>query len=158
MVFNLKKALRYCLLVLIASTVAFAFFQSTLSPAQSGATSDAVGEIIEEIIPPETPVGNYVQINLRKIAHFVEFACLGIEVALYVFIYHRRLSFALLSYLFAMTVALFDETIQIFSGRGASVSDVWLDFSGFVFSSLLTYLLALAGCFITAKIKNRKKS
>ena len=36
-----------------------------------------------------------------------------------------------------LIVAFLDETIQIFSGRGPMVSDIWIDLAGGVFGSLI---------------------
>ena len=138
-----KDAIRILLIVLIILTVAFIFIQSAKSPERSAEDSDRVGEMVEEIIPPDTPPGEFIQINLRKIAHFVEFSVLGLEVALYVWLFARKRSFILASYPIALFVALIDETVQIFSGRGSSLSDVWLDFSGFLTTATLFYGVAL---------------
>ena len=138
-----KDAIRILLIVLIILTVAFIFIQSAKSPERSAEDSDRVGEMVEEIIPPDTPPGEFIQINLRKIAHFVEFSVLGLEVALYVWLFARKRSFILASYPIALFVALIDETAQIFSGRGSSLSDVWLDFSGFLTTATLFYGVAL---------------
>ena len=85
-----KTILRLLVILLIISTLAFIFIQSMLPPEKSSEQSSAVGEIIEEIIPPETPVGGYVQTNIRKIAHFVEFAALGAEVAVFVILFLKK--------------------------------------------------------------------
>ena len=138
-----KDAIRILLIVLIILTVAFIFIQSAKSPERSAEDSDRVGEMVEEIIPPDTPPGEFIQINLRKIAHFVEFSVLGLEVALYVWLFARKRSFILASYPIALFIALLDETVQIFSGRGSSLSDVWLDFSGFLTMATLFYGVAL---------------
>ena len=148
-----KNIVKLTLFLLIILTLAFIFIQSMLPPEKSAEQSGAVGEIIEEIIPPETPVGGYVQTNLRKIAHFVEFAVLGIWVTLLVVLFYRRKPFIFSSFVFAILMGLFDETIQIKSGRGASVSDVWLDFFGFASSAVIIYTVSALTIFIKAKRK-----
>ena len=60
------KNTQIILILLVLSTIAFAFYQSALPPEESAEKSDKVGEIIEEIIPPDTKPGEYVQKNLRK--------------------------------------------------------------------------------------------
>ena len=133
------KVFRYLLILLIALTVGFIFTQSLLPKETSKKESDAVGDIIAEIIPPDTPTGDYVQKHVRKIAHFVEFMALGAETALYVIFFMKKKKLFALSYPIALIIAFFDETIQIFSGRGPSVTDVWIDFSGFLFATLILY-------------------
>lgn len=70
---------------------------------------------------------------LRKVAHFVEYFLLGTAL---------RLSGARPSLLRTLNggllVAFMDETLQIFSGRGSSVADIWLDLSGVLVGALLT--------------------
>lgn len=151
------KILKAALICLIIGTLAFIFSQSTLPPEVSKAESDAVGEIIEEIIPPETPPGEYVQKNLRKIGHFVEFLILGTEVAVFVIFFARKIRYGILSVIFSPLVALCDETIQIFSDRGPSITDVWIDTAGFASASAIAYLIYLAVIFTKKKLALRKR-
>ena len=131
------KTTQFLLVLLILATIAHAFYQSSLPPQKSAEASDKVGEIIEEIIPPDTKPGEYVQKNLRKLAHFTEFFALGLWCTIYVLIFHRRASGFLLNVPFGMICALLDETVQIFSKRGPSVKDVWIDVFGFVCAFLI---------------------
>ena len=135
------KAFKFALLLLIVATVIFIFIQSILPPEKSSAESDAVGGVIGEIIPPDTKPGAFIQINLRKIAHFTEFFFLGAEIALYVVLFMRQKICVWLSYPVALIIALFDESIQILSDRGPSVTDVWIDFFGFFTSACVTYAI-----------------
>ena len=143
------------LLCLIVGTVVFIFRRSTLPPEESTKESNIVGEIIEEIFPPETPVGGYVQKNLRKLAHFTEFFVLGLEVALYVSLFIRKKLAVLLSVPFGFIVGLCDETIQIFSGRGPSIFDVLIDFSGFLCAQIIIYTIAIIITVINTKCKQK---
>ena len=55
------KIIRFVLLILIALNLAFIVAQSLLPPEESSKESSAVGDIIEQIIPPDTlllPAGN----------------------------------------------------------------------------------------------------
>ena len=78
----------------------------------------------------------------------MEFALLGIEVSLYVALFARKKIFMLASYPLGLFIALFDETIQIFSGRGSSVRDVWLDFLGFSTLAALVYAITFLVAFL----------
>ncbi len=159
---DIRKIFEILLILSMVATVAFAFYQSSLPKQVSAETSDKVGtivgEIIEEIFPPETPVGDFVQVNIRKIAHFVEFALLGTEAALYIFFFKNKLVYTLASYPAALFIALLDETIQILSERGPMIADVWLDFSGFLTLSLITYGVLYLGKFVSHSIKNKVKN
>lgn len=152
-----SRIFKIALICLIAATLAFIFIQSMLPPEVSKAESDTVGEIIEEIIPPETPPGEYVQKNLRKIGHFVEFAILGAEISLFVLLFARKLRYGIFAVVFSPLVALCDETIQIFSKRGPSVTDVWIDTAGFVSFGALVYLLYFAVILVKKKLTLRKQ-
>ena len=55
----------------------------------------------------------------------------------------RRLRGWITPFLLALLVSFLDETIQIFSGRGPAVKDMWIDLSGAVLGLLLALLLRL---------------
>ena len=153
--------LRIILLIGIFGTLLFTFIQSMLPPEESSEVSEDVKGFLETIIPPDTEVGEFVHENVRKIAHFTEYFVLGIFTSLYVVIFmprtaslpRERIRFVIYSVASAPLVALFDETIQIFSGRGPSVSDVWLDTLGFVSSAGVIYAVFYIAALI---IKNKK--
>ena len=156
---------RVLLIVLIICTLSFTFYQSMLPPEESSEVSNNVSDAIEPIIPSDTPTGSYVHTNLRKIAHFIEFAALGTEVALFVILYlptwgaelRKKIKFMLHSLVIAPITALLDETIQIFTDRGPAITDVWIDTAGFICLATLAYLIYLAIVLIrrhTAGIRN----
>ena len=146
-----KHVLRIILLILIAVSLMSIFVQSMLPREKSQAESDKVGEIVDEIIPPESPVHKPIKQNLRKIAHFVEFATLGLWTSLYVVFFMPGLKWQLHSLIWGFLSAAVDETIQIFSGRGPAVKDVWIDFVGFLFSALIVYTVWWIAFFIHKK-------
>ena len=147
-----KRIVDIILLVLIFSTVIFIFSRSMLSKEDSSAESRAVGGIMAIIFPEGTKLGDFVQNNIRKIAHFVEFFVLGVELSLFAHLSMKRKPYVLFSYLFLFVVAFLDETIQIFSGRGPSIIDVWIDFSGAFLAFTCIYLIPTA-----IMISNKKK-
>ena len=90
-------------------------------------------------------------ISLRKIAHFLEHGIfgmllfsLGIAMESEAMGREKTLPLHPIRALFLINigilVALIDETIQIFSKRGSSVKDIWLDIFGFVSIAAITYL------------------
>ena len=83
----------------------------------------------------------------RKLAHFTEFACLGGLSAGLLALFHK-VSFHLVVHLFCcgFFVAAIDETIQIFTGRGSQLQDVWLDFAGFVTGLVLVLGVRAIAC------------
>jgi VanZ family protein len=96
--------------------------------------------------------------KLRKAAHFIEHGVLGTEMFFLVMIIEKNRGSSaksalrpislLLTLYFGMLVALVDETIQIFSERGYSIKDVWLDISGYAtFTLLLFLIITLKRCY-----------
>ena len=152
---NVILAVRISLLVLICLTLAFIFSQSMLPKEESSKQSNAVSEKLEEIIPSDTKPGAVIHKNIRKIAHFIEFWVLGLEIATYSLLFAKSYKFSLLTLPLALATALLDETVQIFSKRGPSISDVWLDFSGFLCASALVYGIALLISFIRRKTSKK---
>ena len=140
--------LQLVLYVAMVATVLFIFVNSMLPPDISSEQSAAVGGFISSIIPPDTALGSFILDNLRKIAHFTEYGLLGMEIALHVTLFggKSRVKKAFLALPVPLFVGFTDETIQIFSGRGPEISDVWIDIGGFIFFSLIAYgVLALIG-------------
>ena len=155
---NRGLILRIILVLLIIATLIFIFSNSLKNQEASSEDSDAVGGIIAEILPPDTPPGAFVQDNLRSIAHFTEFALLGIECALYVaFFTKRRLRNALISPIFGLVVGFVDESLQYLSDRAPEISDVWIDLGGFVLLSVITYLVLTVLAYIKYRMDEKRK-
>jgi len=131
-----ESRLRLCCVLLILN-LAFIWGNSMLPGELSGAFSDWVREVLASIFPvgdADSAGGGF----LRKLAHFSEFAMLGM----------------LLSWLFGMLqkkkiwpfgcgflAACVDETIQRFvPDRGPSVLDVGIDTCGVLVGMLLIYI------------------
>lgn len=140
------------LIVVMTITVLSFFVQSALPPETSSAESDAVSDAIEPIIPSDTPVGEIVHPNIRKIGHFSEFGLLGLEAAIFVFLYtKKRIRATAVAFISAQLIALLDETVQIFSGRGPEITDVWIDIFGF--STL--FMITVGAAFLVRNVKNK---
>ena len=132
---------RFVWLLVMAATVAFIWQQSTLAPAESAATSDAVGEVVIRLVGgKETAAGSFFDRFLRKIAHFTEFAVLGLESEAYLW-RHRTPLLTLLQFAFGLLIAGADEFLQLFTDRGAAFTDVLIDLSGFALAVLSLHIL-----------------
>ena len=85
-----------------------------------------------------------LSVIVRKMAHFTEFACLG-GLSCGLLATARTVKLHPFFHVWAggFFVAAIDETIQIFTGRGSQLQDVWLDFAGFS-AGLLAVLLVRA--------------
>ena len=126
------------LTVLIILTLALIWGHSLLGREASSEESGFVMELLEPVLEMVVGEGNVTEFLVRKLAHFTEFFVLGLE--LMTFFAYRKPLFPQ-AFLLALThgffAAFLDETIQIFSGRGPMIQDVWLDVCGFAVGSLL---------------------
>lgn len=133
-------------IALLLGCIWFIFSNSLLDPHASSLRSDAVAAylkgIMERFLGPRSPLIPLMQANIRKIAHAVEFFMLGFISALTLAIL-RRATFHMVLHaiLLVLMTAVADESIQLFTSRGAQVQDILLDF----FSGL-------AGCFLVLTI------
>jgi len=124
--------------VLIAGTLLvlciwFIWSNSLLDAYASGLRSQAVAQFIArelaKVLGPRSPIVRFVLLNIRKIAHAVEFFVLGALSALMLIVLRRTSVHMILhAVLLCLFVAVADESIQIFTGRGAMVQDILLDF------------------------------
>ncbi len=117
------------ILIIIVALVAFIWGQSFMPQTVSRQESGFVYQIVKPFLELFVGEGNLTGNMVRKIAHFTEFAALGIVLGL---IFRKKRFGFLWAALIAFLVAFLDETIQIFSGRGPMIKDVWLDLSGAV--------------------------
>ena len=132
--------------IVVALTVLFIFSNSLKSREESAKDSTliakAIGPILEWLCGCSIEnVGHVV----RKLAHFSEFCVLGLATAGLVLVIDARRAWWLAGYslLFCLFVAVCDEFIQGFIGRGSAVGDVLIDFSGAVFGSFLVIFIHL---------------
>ena len=117
-----KRSFRIYLILTLFWTAGI-FLHSAMPAAASNAESGGVLAVVQMILPWITHG------VLRKAAHFLEFAVLGI---LLTGTFHGARNFTLAKpMLFAVLTAMTDETIQAFTpGRNCALSDVWLDAAG----------------------------
>ena len=128
-------------LVLTIAMLCFIWGNSSMSGTASGALS---GRFLKYLAPLLAPFGSKAEFVLRKLAHFSEFTLLGFLLSGLTrpetpTPWHTR------PFFLGLAAACIDETIQIYSpGRGSSLLDVWIDFSGItlgVLVSLTVYAL-----------------
>ena len=121
------------LLILIAITLCIIWGHSLEGPQTSSANSQAVLEnIVKPILGPLFGAEHITELFVRKMAHFAEFFVLGTECFLLLWVRQKiRLHWVGHLFGFGFLVAALDETLQLFTGRGSSLSDVWLDFTGY---------------------------
>jgi len=86
--------------------------------------------------------------TVRKLAHFTEHTIAGLILGL--FMYPRlvtaetkreRIEGIFFPLVIGFFIGFTDETIQIFTGRGPLIQDVWIDFFGITLGTCIAYLL-----------------
>ena len=130
------KRMRLCTALLICNLI-FIWGNSLLPGSVSGAISDAVKSLLENILPGGEGPDSSGGFLLRKAAHFTEFAVLGMLFA-WLFGMLKRKPFW--PFACGAAAACVDETIQLFSpGRSSQLTDVWIDFFGALMGMALLY-------------------
>lgn len=154
---NREKVLTMILAMVMVATLAFIWGNSLESLADSANKSSRVLKAIAFILEPLFGKDNVTDHLVRKIAHFVEFFWLGMNSALLIAVRKRiNLQSMLNCLFFGLSVAVIDETLQLFSGRGSQVKDILLDFSG-VFSGIVLVIIFYGLLRILRKIGSADK-
>ena len=125
--------MRYFWLLLVVVLTAVIFVNSSLPATESGKLSGFVAQFVAQLAQlVDIELKGDVEHTIRKLAHFLEFACLGLLwcKTFASFRVSNRTSTGYILLLCLLT-AVTDEYIQLFSlGREGKVMDVLLDFSG----------------------------
>lgn len=143
---------RLILWIAIILTLAFIFGQSLLNQEVSDKESNTVKEKIVQPIHEVVTGEKTLSYNVRDVAHIAEFSILGLELVLLLKDKKRILRW-LRSISYCGFVALFDESIQHFSGRASQVADIWYDIFGAVVGAIIGIILVL----IVGKWKVKKE-
>ena len=131
-----EKRMRLCAALLVCELV-FIWGNSLMPGEVSQAISNWVQELLMVTRPDANgnPVGNGI---LRKMAHFTEFAALGMTLAWLLGMLRKKWHWP---YLLGTAVACIDETIQGFTpDRAPGLLDVCIDSCGVLFGMLLLFL------------------
>ncbi len=132
----MKKRNALCC-VLIALNLALIWGNSTLPGGVSMELSDGFLALLSQGLPALAVIGS---ILIRKLAHFSEFACLGLLLGWLLSPEGGFRGFAAPA-LLGTLAACVDETIQRFvPGRESSLIDVWIDIGGVCTGILLLHL------------------
>ena len=125
--------MRYFWLLLVVVLTVVIFVNSSLPATESGKLSGFVAQFVAQLSQLlDIELKGDVEHTIRKLAHFLEFACLGLLwcKTFASFRVSNRTSTGYILLLCLLT-AVTDEYIQLFSlGREGRVMDVLLDFSG----------------------------
>ena len=138
--------------ILIIITVIFIWGQSVLPGSVSAVESGWVMELVRPVLGVIIGEANVTVYLIRKLAHFTEFFALGAELAVYFGVCrkagHNTVAVRMLRALgCGLAVAAVDETIQLFAeGRGASIVDVCIDFSGVAAAVIVVWIFRRIKC------------
>ncbi len=137
-----NEVIKRILIVVILLTLAFIWGHSMMPGDMSGEESGFVYRVLSPVLKLLLPDAWVTEHLVRKIAHFSEYGALGVELTLYASLYKdlkgQRIGNLICS---GLIVAFLDETIQIFSGRGTAIADVWIDLFGFTTGFLIVGLI-----------------
>ena len=144
--------------VLVCVWIACIFSFSATPPQQSHQQSDRVQQIIQPVVDSVvstfSPGFSLDKIFTRKLGHITEYALLGILLCGALDVAKRSLRKCWMpSALLLSSVALVDETIQIWSGRSSSLEDVWVD----LISALIAFWAVTGLIRLILKIRHRGK-
>lgn len=138
--------------VIITVLVIFGF--SLQNGEESTQQSDWFAEQIQAAVDfVEDSIG--VEVNVRKIGHFSEFALLGVEtMLLYLLSGKRKISELFNVFGLGLTTAVTDESIQLFvPERSGQIRDVQIDMAGFICGAVL-----LCGVYYLVRFIRKKYS
>ena len=141
--------------ILLALILLFIWGNSVLPAEMSDALSDWVRDVLQGFFPVDGEPAQEGTHLLRKMAHFLEFACLGACLCWrFGMAECQRVKAALYPLLSGAAVACIDETIQFFvSGRHSSWLDVGIDTAG-VLGGLI---LLMTGYYLKTRILQKIK-
>lgn len=126
--------------LLVAVLILFIFSNSCMNAEASSNMSTPIAEWVWLHLPFECSL-ELVQFAVRKLAHFSEYALLGLCVFSAQKISPLALNSRLLISLF-LFVPVIDETIQRFSdGRSSEIRDMLIDACGYLCGVLFAFLL-----------------
>ena len=132
-----SRALLVWLYALSLIAIAFIWGNSLLSKDASGALSSAVETWLLRFFRLEK-----LPFDVRKLAHLCEYAALGaLSGATFAFAQNHSASRLLNHALLGLLAAVIDESIQVLSGRGPLVTDIWIDAAGYWVGLLAALLL-----------------
>ncbi len=142
-----RKVMISVVCLLLLATLVFIWGNSLESLDESRTKSEDVLTFAAPFLELFIGRGNVTDHIVRKMAHFIEFASLGVELALLCVLRYRVRIQPIVNCLFAgLAAAVTDEALQLISNRGSQVQDVLLDFSGFAFGSfsiLALYIVSI---------------
>lgn len=143
-------------IILIAIVLIFIWGHSLMPVDASSQESTGLKKIMQDVLDflhiPVTLTEQFV----RKLAHFTEHAAAGLILGMFTYpklgespSRRDRIDAVALPLAAGFFIGFIDETIQIFSGRGPMIQDVWIDFFG--------VFIGVGVAIFTREIRRRRK-
>ena len=127
--------------VVIVCLVAFIFCNSAEEQKESAEKSTGILKLIIETFNIEDSAKiNSLHKAVRKTAHAIEFAALGVLLSVFFRKFERRngRKYISLPMFVGLLVGVIDEFIQSFNDRSSEVGDILIDFGGVLFGLFIT--------------------
>lgn len=155
-----NKIVFYIVIILILFFIwSNSFDNQTVSLSKSNHIKEIFVDRLAALLSHDNPLVVFITVNLRKCAHFFEFACLGVVIMIVQMVNKRLIIQDIYNMLsLSVIIAVIDEFIQIYTGRGSSVRDVVIDFTGFLSGTVLTAIISIIISLIKVRKKNKKQS
>ena len=131
---NKKISCSEVLLILTILMICFIWGHSMMPADISSGESQWFLQRIQSVFNAVGIRSNITEHFVRKLAHFTEYACLGILLMLNTILAARGIFKNKIAQLYiGLLVPVIDESIQLFvEGRSGMITDVWIDYSGVI--------------------------
>lgn len=138
-------------LLLLLATLIFIFGNSLKNVDQSKNDSQHVTHVIGNLPPVQQAIEKEVisegilEETVRSLAHFFEFAVLGTEIMMLIFLLQGscHIKYYLFVVLICFILGLTDEIIQSFNDRATEAIDVVKDVLGSAFGAFCIYIISI---------------
>ncbi|MDO5558570.1 MAG: VanZ family protein [Oscillospiraceae bacterium] len=157
----MKKNKKWILYIAAAAVLVFIWTNSMQDQAHSVAASNSLKEFIlaklSFFVDDNSRLMTFIQTYIRKCAHFIEFTLLG-AVLMTILTINKKTSVQNIYNIFSFSVivAVIDEFVQRYTGRGPNVKDVVIDSVGSLFGIFLVFDIYWISVFIRYMSKKRK--
>lgn len=137
--------LRLIVTLILLRVIIFIFSNSAQVGADQAIRSQGVTEIYQKIAEQVGFLPQLTNYQIRKLAHFTEYALEGFVALIWLDLFSRRyISHVSWPVLFCVLTAMADETLQlVVSGRQSQILDVWIDTAGALTGIALSILVLL---------------
>ena len=142
---------RLILLILTAAVLLVIFVHSALPKSVSLDESEELSESILDPLFRLLGLDPPSQHAVRKTAHVLEFAVLS---GLFVLCFRGKIVRTVGA---GFLTAFLDESLQLLSGRGAEIADVWIDLIGIAIGTAIGFLFRKAVIALRSRRSHHKK-